>query len=67
LSGSPEERAAADAAADAQKEHVPGRGPTPEEEAAADRVAGAADESVARHEHEMQELGADVKGEGQPG
>ena len=51
--------------ADAGKEHVTGSEPTAAEEEAADRVAEDADEEVARHEHEMQELGADARGEGQ--
>jgi hypothetical protein len=53
--------------ADAAKAHVAGSGPTADEEKAADRVAGLADEEVARHEREMQALGADARGEGELG
>jgi hypothetical protein len=42
------------------------RAPTPDEEAAADRAAADVDlGSVAEHEQEMMQLGADVQGEGQ--
>lgn len=40
--------------------------PTPDQESAADRGAAAVDiESVKAHEDEMNELGANVKGEGE--
>ena len=47
--------------------HEADREPTSEEEAAADGAKPDADElaDVARHEHEMNELGSDAKGEGQ--
>jgi hypothetical protein len=47
----------------ATKDGDPGRGPTPEEEAAAERV-GALDDGVVEHEREMNERGANQKGEG---
>jgi hypothetical protein len=55
-------------AGEAMKEHDAGREPTPEEEAAAERSAHLSDAAaVEEHEREMQELGAETRGEGSPG
>jgi hypothetical protein len=51
--------------ADAFRSHGADRAPTEEEERLADQSAKDVDEdTVAEHEKEMDELGADVKGEG---
>jgi hypothetical protein len=52
--------------AEAARSHGADRGPTEEEERLADEAAATIDEAeVAKHEREMDELGADVKGEGE--
>jgi hypothetical protein len=54
---------------DAGREHVADRVPTDDEERAADEEFAAEDpqerQDVARHEKEMMEIGANVKGEGE--
>lgn len=64
----PDEATLAEERAEATRAHTADRPATDEESAAADAEAAAADqrerESVAQHEQEMQEIGANVKGEG---
>lgn len=43
------------------------RGPTPEEERLADESAGSVDPEVGEHYREMNEIGAEVRGEGEIG
>ncbi len=64
----PDEATLAEERVEATRAHSADRAATDEESAAADAEAAAADqrerESVARHEQEMMETGARVKGEG---
>jgi hypothetical protein len=64
--GEVDERTLESERAEAARSHGADRAPTEEEEKLAERGADEVDEAeVARHEREMDELGAEVKGEGE--